>query len=87
MGRLGRFLENAKVVGKKANQFRELMVDRLRQVYWRLRSIQAAVGAASQAQSALVALVDRINAAGGPSADDSKIMADLASELDNLDRI
>ena len=83
--RLQAYMNNSVQVGEKANEFRTLMVDRLRGIYWRLQSIQAAAGAANQAQQALITLVDTINAAGGPTAAQNAAMHDLAAELQNID--
>ena len=83
--RLQAYMNNSVQVGEKANEFRTLMVDRLRGIYWRLQSIQAAAGAANQAQQALITLVDVINAAGGPTVAQNAAMHDLAAELQNID--
>jgi len=82
--RLQAYMSNSMQVGEKANEFRTLIVDRLRAIYWRLQSIQAAAGAANQAQQALITLVDTINAAGGPTDAQNAAMHDLAAELQNI---
>jgi len=92
------YLQNANLVANKANEFREVAVERLRKIYNRLRSINAIVaniqqGAAAaqnaqqlaqQAQQALIDLINAVNSQGYISQNQADAMADLASQLSQL---
>lgn len=92
------YLQNANVTATKANEFREVAVERLKRIYNRLRSIypivenmqQGAVAAqnaqqlAQQAQQALVDLINAVNSQGFISQNQADAMADLASQLSQL---
>jgi hypothetical protein len=92
------YLQNANLVANSANQFREVAVERLRKIYYRLRSIipivtrmqQGAVAAqnaqqlAQQAQQALIDLINAVNSQGYISQNQADAMADLASQLSQL---
>ena len=92
------YLQNANLVANRANQFREVAVERLRRIYNRLQSIvpivtnmqQGAAAAqnaqqlAQQAQQALVDLINAVNSQGYISQNQADAMADLASQLSQL---
>jgi len=92
------YLQNANITAGKANQFREVAVERLRTIFNRLHSINAIVaqiqqgaGAAqqaqqiaAQAQQALVDLINAVNSQGFISQNQADAMADLASRLTDL---
>jgi len=85
---LNAYINNANFVAGKSNQFRTEMVGRLRQIYFRLIPMATgagpAVANAAQAQAALVALINEINAAGQMSPSQSQAMADLANQLQQI---
>ncbi len=92
------YLQNANVTATKANEFREVAVERLKRIYNRLRSIypivenmqQGAAAAqdaqriAQEAQQALVDLINAVNSQGFISQNQANAMADLASQLSQL---
>jgi hypothetical protein len=92
------YLQNANVSATKANEFREVAVERLRTIFNRLQSINAIVaqiqqgaGAAQQAQQmaqqaqqALVDLINAVNSQGYINQNQADAMADLASQLTQL---
>ena len=92
------YLQNANITAGKANQFREVAVERLRTIFYRLQSINAIVaqiqqgaGAAqqaqqiaAQAQQALVDLINAVTSQGFISQNQADAMADLASRLTDL---
>ena len=92
------YLQNANVTANKANEFREVAVERLRTIFNRLQSINAIVaqiqqgaGAAQQAQQmaqqaqqALVDLINAVNSQGYINQNQADAMADLASQLSQL---
>ena len=92
------YLQNANVTANKANEFREVAVERLRTIFNRLQSINAIVaqiqqgaGAAQQAQQmaqqaqqALVDLINAVNSQGYINQNQADAMADLASQLTQL---
>ena len=92
------YLQNANVTATKANEFREVAVERLRRIFNRLQSInaivanmqQGAVAAANaqqvaqQAQQALIDLINAVNSQGFISQNQADAMADLASQLSQL---
>jgi len=92
------YLQNANVTATKANEFREVAVERLRTIFNRLQSINAIVanmqqGAAAaanaqqiaqQAQQALIDLINAVNSQGFISQNQADAMADLASQLSQL---
>ena len=85
-------------LANSANQFREVAVERLRRIYNRLQSIipivtnmqqnaaaaQNAQQIAQQAQQALVDLINAVNSQGYISQNQADAMADLASQLSQL---
>lgn len=86
------YIQNSNYVAGKANEFREVAVIRLREIYHRLLSIQiqtAAIGpaaaAAQQAQAALVELIDAVNNQGYIDPQQAQAMADLAEQLQHVD--
>lgn len=86
------YIQNSNYVAGKANEFREVAVIRLREIYGRLLSIGdrvaiigPAANAAAQAQSALVALIDAVNAQGYINPQQAQAMADLAEQLQGVD--
>ncbi len=92
------YLQNANLVANSANQFREVAVERLRRIYNRLQSIipivtnmqqnaaaaQNAQQIAQQAQQALIDLINAVNSQGYISQNQADAMADLASQLSQL---
>ena len=92
------YLQNANVTATKANEFREVAVERLRTIFNRLQSINAIVanmqqGAAAaanaqqiaqQAQQALIDLINVVNSQGFINQNQADAMADLASQLSQL---
>ncbi|MBC8297587.1 MAG: hypothetical protein H8E55_17560 [Pelagibacterales bacterium] len=92
------YLQNANVTANKANEFREVAVERLRTIFNRLQSINAIVtnmqqgAAAAQnaqqlaqaAQTALIDLMNAVNSQGYISQNQADAMADLASQLSQL---
>ncbi len=92
------YLQNANVTATKANEFREVAVERLKRIYNRLRSINSIVtnmqqgAAAAQnaqqlaqaAQTALIDLINAVNSQGYISQNQADAMADLASQLSQL---
>ena len=83
----------------KANEFREVAVERLRTIFNRLQSINAIVAQiynkgreqlnnaqqmAQQAQQALVDLINAVNSQGYINQNQADAMADLASQLTQL---
>ena len=86
------YIQNSNYVAGKANEFREVAVIRLREIYGRLLSIgdQAALigpaaNAAAQAQAALVDLINAVNAQGYIDPQQAQAMADLAEQLQHVD--
>lgn len=83
------YIQNSNYVAGKANEFREVAVIRLREIYGRLLSIGAQAGpaaaAAGQAQEALVELINAVNAQGYIDPQQAQAMADLAEQLQNVD--
>ena len=86
------YIQNSNYVAGKANEFREVAVIRLREIYGRLLSIgaQAAVigpaaAAAAQAQAALVDLINAVNAQGYIDPQQAQAMSDLAEQLQHVD--
>ena len=86
------YIQNSNYVAGKANEFREVAVIRLREIYGRLLSIGAqaarigpAAAAAAQAQEALVDLINAVNAQGYIDPQQAQAMADLAEQLQNVD--
>lgn len=86
------YIQNSNFVAGKANEFRETAVIRLREIYGRLLSIQdqaALLGPAAQAaagaQAALVELINAVNAQGYIDPQQAQAMADLATQLQNID--
>jgi len=86
------YIQNSNYVAGKANQFREVAVIRLREIYGRLLSIGdkvaiigPAANAAAQAQEALVALINAVNAQGYINPQQAQAMADLAEQLQGVD--
>ncbi len=62
------YMTDSRDVGRKLAEFRDYALQRLRQIVVRLQSLGAIAGAAGQAQASLIALIQQINAAGGPTA-------------------
>jgi len=79
------YIQNSNYVAGKANEFRTVAVERLREIYGRLLSIQQLAGAAGNAQAALVELIDAVNAQGYIDPQQAQAMADLAAQLQNID--
>ena len=86
------YLQNSNYVAGKANEFRTVAVQRLREIYGRLLSIQdqvavigPAAAAAANAQAALVELIDAVNAQGYIDPQQAQAMADLAAALQAVD--
>ena len=86
------YLQNSNYVAGKANEFRTVAVQRLREIYGRLLSIQdqiavigPAAAAAANAQAALVELIDAVNAQGYIDPQQAQAMADLAAALGGVD--
>ena len=79
------YIQNSNYVAGKANEFRTVAVERLREIYGRLLSIQQLAGAAGNAQAALVELIDAVNAQGYIDPQQARAMADLAAQLQNID--
>jgi hypothetical protein len=86
------YLQNSNYVAGKANEFRTVAVQRLREIYGRLLSIQdqvavigPAAAAAANAQAALVELIDAVNAQGYIDPQQAQAMADLAAALQGVD--
>ena len=86
------YIQNSNYVAGKANEFREVAVVRLREIYGRLLSIGAqaaligpAAAAAGQAQAALVDLINAVNAQGYIDPQQAQAMADLADQLQHVD--
>ena len=86
------YIQNSNYVAGKANEFREVAVIRLREIYGRLLSIGVqvarigpAAAAAAQAQEALVDLINAVNAQGYIDPQQAQAMADLAEQLQNVD--
>jgi len=86
------YIQNSNYVAGKANEFREVAVIRLREIYGRLLSIGAqaaligpAAAAAAQAQEALVDLINAVNAQGYIDPQQAQAMADLAEQLQHVD--
>lgn len=86
------YLQNSNYVAEKANEFRTVAVQRLREIYGRLLSIQdqvavmgPAAAAAGNAQAALVELIDAVNAQGYIDPQQAQAMADLATALQGID--
>ncbi len=79
------YIQNSNYVAGKANEFRTVAVERLREIYGRLLSIQQLAGAAGNAQAALVELIDAVNAQGYIDPQQAQAMADLATELQGID--
>ena len=86
------YLQNSNNVAEKANEFRTVAVQRLREIYGRLLSIQdrvavigPAAAAARNAQAALVELIDAVNTQGYIDPQQAQAMADLATELQGID--
>jgi len=86
------YLQNSNYVAGKANEFRTVAVERLREIYGRLLSIQdevavmqQAAGAAGNAQAALVELIDAVNAQGYIEPQQAQAMEDLATQLQGID--
>ena len=86
------YIQNSNNVAGKANEFRTVAVQRLREIYGRLLSIQdrvavigPAAAAARNAQAALVELIDAVNAQGYIDPQQAQAMADLATELQGID--
>ena len=86
------YIQNSNYVAGKANEFREVAVIRLREIYGRLLSIGAraaligpAAAAAGQAQAALVDLINAVNAQGYIDPQQAQAMADLADQLQHVD--
>ncbi|RZD39636.1 MAG: hypothetical protein CXT73_07410 [Methanobacteriota archaeon] len=86
------YIQNSNYVAGKANEFREVAVIRLREIYGRLLSIGAqaaligpAAAAAAQAQAALVDLINAVNAQGYIDPQQAQAMADLAEQLQHVD--
>jgi len=79
------YIQNSNYVAGKANEFRTVAVERLREIYGRLLSIQQLAGAAGNAQAALVELIDAVNAQGYIEPQQAQAMADLAEQLRNID--
>ena len=86
------YLQNSNYVAGKANEFRTVAVQRLREIYGRLLSIQdqvavmgPAAAAAGNAQAALVELIDAVNAQGYIDPQQAQAMADLATALQGVD--
>ena len=86
------YLQNSNNVAEKANEFRTVAVQRLREIYGRLLSIKDRVAvlgpaeaAARNAQAALVELIDAVNAQGYIDPQQAQAMADLATELQGID--
>ena len=84
VSRLQDYMQNSEDVATKAREFRTILLNRLRQVYWRLRTLNNAAGVQHRAALSLVALVQQINAAGGPTADQAAAMDQLQGELAGL---
>lgn len=85
------YLQNANVAATKANEFREVAVERLRTIFNRLQSINAIVAnmgnaqqVAQQAQQALIDLINAVNSQGYINQNQADAMADLASQLSQL---
>jgi uncharacterized protein YunC (DUF1805 family) len=79
-------------IAGKANEFRTVAVQRLREIYGRLLSIKdqvavmgPAAAAAGNAQAALVELIDAVNAQGYIDPQQAQAMADLATALQGVD--
>ena len=86
------YIQNSNYVAGKANEFREVAVIRLREIYGRLLSIGVqvarigpAAAAAAQAQEALVDLINAVNAQGYIDPQQAQAMADLAEQLQKED--
>ena len=86
------YLQNSNNIAGKANEFRTVAVQRLREIYGRLLSIQdqvavmgPAAAAAGNAQAALVELIDAVNAQGYIDPQQAQAMADLATALQGVD--
>ncbi len=84
VSRLQDYMQHSEDVATKAREFRTILLNRLRQVYWRLRTLNNAAGVQHRAALSLVALVQQINAAGGPTADQAAAMDQLQGELAGL---
>ena len=84
VSRLQNYMQHSEDVATKAREFRTILLNRFRQVYWRLRTLNNAAGVQHRAALSLVALVQQINAAGGPTADQASAMDQLQGELAGL---
>ena len=84
VSRLQDYMQHSEDVATKAREFRTILLNRLRQVYWRLRTLNNAAGVQHRAALSLVALVQQINNAGGPTADQAAAMDQLQGELAGL---
>ena len=88
---LRNYMTNSLYTAGKANTFRREMVDRLRQIYWRIKSLQAkaenigeVARGANEAQRALIGLVNLINESGGVTQQQAESMATLADQLSQI---
>ena len=77
--------QNQNYIAGKADEVRRQMWGRLRQIYFRILSIQNLVGAAGTAQTALVQLINEINAAGQFTPEHATALAQLANDLHAMD--
>lgn len=88
---LRNYMTNSLYTAGKANTFRREMVNRLRQIYWRIKSLQAKAAnigevarGANEAQRALIGLVNLINESGGVTQQQAESMAQLANQLSQI---
>ena len=79
------YMTNSRNVGRKLAEFRDYALQRLRQIVVRLQSIGRIAGAGAAAQASLIQLIRDINTAGGPTQAQAQAMADLATEMQNVD--
>ncbi len=75
--------QNNNLIAGKANDFRTIVIGRLRQIYFRIRSIQNLAAGGQDAARALVAILDQINQHGYTTAE-ATALNQLASDLNNI---
>jgi len=85
-------VRNSNFIAEKANAMRRLFFERAQEIYQRLVTIRqtaaplrAQAQAAAQARTALVELIDAVNAQGYIDPNQAAALHDLAEELNNLD--
>jgi len=76
--------QNNNLISDKANEFREIVIGRLRQIFYRIRTLQMLAGGAGAASGALVEILNAINA-NGYTAAQATALEQLAADLQNLD--